>query len=335
MWRYRVAICQVLGQQRRVGAPFLGLSVFPGHPSKNCQMKNKVVLCCLLLCVVVVVVLVRLMPPRVRASPATGFRNWHLGVVPGVSFDWESDYLELLLEETSGKTIYIFSSNMTSFEEARRVVLYGRPDIVIHLSDEFGDIPEFTALAELCPLMLRQHDHPGYPHYPNLHYMPLGFMKGMFPSGISLAGVGHGPRRLVWSFVGVWKKNRERREMVATLSELEPNFLDSASPAEMADIYTNSEFVPNTRGDFVMDCFRLYECSICGAVPVLVGPAEECALLVSRMRNPPWMVHESWGEALKAMRQLRKDPAALKARGDAVRGWWWREVKRFQALLAQ
>lgn len=267
-------------------------------------------------------------PPRIGRAP-----NTYLGVVPRVAAEWESDYLELLLEKTSGKTVYTFNSNVTSFDEAESVVRSARPDVVIHLADEGGLKPEFNRLAELCPLLLRQHDHPGYPAYANLYHIPLGFMKGMFPSGSPPPT--RGPRSRVWSFVGDSTKNAERHEMVAALRTLRPYFLGNASAEEMAEIYTDSEFVPSVRGNVVMDCFRLYEASACGAVPVMVGPAQECAPLLARMRDPPWMVFESWDEAVPAMRALRAQPAALRERGDTVREWWWREVRRFQKLLAR
>ena len=289
-------------------------------------MSFRALFLCLLLALVLCSAVLAFPRPRSR-----GDTNTYLGIVPGATEAWESDYLSLLLEQTRGKTIYTFSSNLTSYEEALRVVRTRRPDLVFHLSDEWGGKPEYNRLAEHCPLLLRQHDHRDYPRYHNLHHIPLGFMKGMFSrsSPVSLA-----PRGRIWSFVGEHGKNLDRRAMVAALGDVRPHFLGSASPADMAAIYSDSEFVPSARGNVVLDCFRLYEASACGAVPVMVGPSEECAPILERMRQPPWLVYTSWEDAKRAMLALRADAHALRARGEAVRAWWLREVKRLQALLA-
>ena len=257
--------------------------------------------------------------------------NTYLGIVPGDARAWESDYLSLLLERTRGKTVYTFSSNDTSYQEALRVVLARRPDVVFHLSDEWGGKPEFNGLAQHCALLLRQYDHPSYPRFANLHHIPLGFMKGMFPRGLPAS---QKTRGRIWSFVGDHEKNPERRDMVAALGDMRPHFLGGASAADMAAIYADSEFVPSARGNVVLDCFRLYEASACGAVPVMVGPPEECAPILERMRQPPWLVHPTWEDAKRAMLALRADAQALRAKGEAVRAWWLGEVQRLQALLA-
>ena len=46
-------------------------------------------------------------------------------------------------------------------------------------------------------------------------------------------------------------------------------------PADIWDVYRNAKFVPNGRGNAVLDCFRLYEASMAGAIPVVVGSWSE------------------------------------------------------------
>lgn len=270
-------------------------------------------------------------PPIVLFPAQVCATNRYLGLRPQDA-DWEADYLRLLLQKTRGKLVYIFSSNQTPFEEARRIVFEKRPDVAIHLSDEWGKAPEFTALAGLCPLMLRQHDHPGYPRYANLHFMPLGFQRGMFPKGYPSSR--SSKRSMIWAFVGDSAKNVERREMAATLQHLEPHYLGRADAVEMARLYRDCWFVPNARGNVVLDCFRLYEASACGAIPVLVGPKWECDSLLKRMGFPPWLVHENWQAAEAEMREIHADVISRRARSDAVLAWWWLRVQGLQKLLA-
>ena len=78
-------------------------------------------------------------------------------------------------------------------------------------------------------------------------------------------------RSLQWAFVGRLKQ--DRRTMVDAFSfALNESYHISydSPPAEIWDVYRNAKFVPNGRGNVILDCFRLYEASLAGAVPVVV-----------------------------------------------------------------
>ena len=211
---------------------------------------------------------------------------------------WEKDYFYHLLSFFSNKKIYVFSSNDKKFIQAKIEIILFKPDIIFHFSDEIGDIPLFNELSKLTKLYLRQYSFKHYPLYDNIHIIPLGYQTGMFdklPINLNIPNITD--RKYKWAFIGDFSKNNERRTMVKTISSIKPFKLGKANPSEMKDIYMNSIFIPNTRGNCVLDCFRLYEATACGAIPILVGPKNECDYLIKSQKNPPWLSFNNWNDA--------------------------------------
>lgn len=216
----------------------------------------------------------------------------------GTILEWEKDFFFHLLSNFSNKKIYVFSSNRKKFINAKIEIIFFKPDIVFHFSDEVGDIPQFNELSKLTKLYFRQHSFTHYPLYDNIHILPLGYQTGMFdklPININIPNIND--RIYKWAFIGDYSKNDERRKMVETISLIEPFKLGKASPSDMKNIYMNSIFVPNARGNNVLDCFRLYEATVCGAIPILVGPKNECVHLIKYQNFPPWPTFNNWKDA--------------------------------------
>jgi hypothetical protein len=76
---------------------------------------------------------------------------------------------------------------------------------------------------------------------------------------------------------------------------------------EVFDLYYESIFVPCGRGNFSLDCFRNYEATIAGAIPVIVGPMNEIEWTYKFEETPPWIYAESWSEALKKCQEIQFD----------------------------
>ena len=87
------------------------------------------------------------------------------------------------------------------------------------------------------------------------------------------------------SFIGANKSDRGQMKDVLNKHMLRTNikFVGnnwnindlSYSPRDMFDIYNNSIFVVNGRGNSNLDCYRIYEAIVAGAIPVIVGKQEE------------------------------------------------------------
>lgn len=227
-----------------------------------------------------------------------------------------------------GNNIFVFSSNEKVFKDIYNIVLFLKPVIIIHLSDEWHNKPEYNELAKHTKLLLRQHFHENYPIYPNIVHIPLGYMKDMLShnksTGLQLIKSGH--RKYNWSFIGVIKK--DRKTMIEKFKKIPQHYVSDKfiEPSNMAQIYMNSIFVPNGRGNVRLDCFRLYEASLCGAIPVVVGDNKEFENTF-KYENAPWIFANNWDQAYQKCQQLLKNMGEVEAIQKNIIEWWRGRVK--------
>lgn len=243
------------------------------------------------------------------------------------SWSWEKDYFFHLITHISSKRIYVFSSNYVDYKSAREHTIKFKPDIIVHLSDEWGGKKEYDELSKITKLYLRQYFHQEYPKHNNKYVIPLGYQTGMFdrlPTNIN-----HKPiieRKYKWSFIGDYTKNQERYDMVNYMKSIKPHKLGKAEPLEMKDIYCDSIFVPNVRGNVKLDCFRLYEATACGAIPVLVGPMHECRELIQSQQMPPWPYYDNWCDVKTMIENYDEDKIQILQEKNII---WWNSRLQF------
>ena len=235
---------------------------------------------------------------------------------------WERDYLKHLTSKAKNKKIYVFNSRDTSYKKLKKIVKKDKPDVIIHLSDEFGRKPQYDNISKFTKLYLRQHYHSNYPKLKNINIIPLGYQKDMFdtiPLDLSLKKIKD--RKYKWSFIGDFSKNEDRKYMIKTLNSIPNNLIkNKIKPKEMKEIYLDSVFVPNSKGNFKLDCFRLYEASACGAIPIVVGNSEERKELITNQGNPPWLECDTWEDAKQMILTLEEDE--LQNKQDEIVKWW-------------
>ena len=169
-----------------------------------------------------------------------------------------------------------------------------KPPALIHLSDEFmGDTGRKwrfrlgSLFYKLVPLVLRSYGIFPYRSYAepnaNVIQLPLGYIAGMLNVNesdptVKLTSVdaarfslsrNSDMRNYSWSFVGGLKGHKERNHAIEVFSKWEPHFISHAlASTEMRKVYNDSRFVLIGRGQVNLDCFRIYESLICGALPV-------------------------------------------------------------------
>jgi hypothetical protein len=224
-----------------------------------------------------------------------------------------------------------------------------RPSIIVHLSDEHGNRPEWLGLAKWTPLLLRQHHFPHYPNdqFTNVYQIPLGYIRGMLSgrSSLEMAIKPLETRSYTWSFVGAEKSDRTcmlqlfrqyfpKHYCVASPKNEPVKFL-AVDPSCMCEVYQNSIFVPNGRGWVSLDCFRLYEAAICGAIPVVVGSEQEIAGAFHYAGNmPPFIYARTWEDAVRACNDLLLNPPALYAKQAAILSWWREMMQSLRGKIA-
>jgi hypothetical protein len=82
-------------------------------------------------------------------------------------------------------------------------------------------------------------------------------------------------REYNWSFIGNPFKS-DRQQMLSIFSTWEPYLSsNSLTATETAAVYKKSKFVIVGRGQFSIECFRIYEALINGAVPVIVADEKD------------------------------------------------------------
>jgi len=210
---------------------------------------------------------------------------------------------------------------MPTYEETLECVVKSKPKIIIQLSDEFyyEDLQKHNSLANYCELFLRQYHHPNYQYTENTIQLPLAYCNDTPIKDKSILKIND--RDLFWSFIGNVKS--DRLEMIDKFKSIENHFISSSSSKEeLIDVYTRSIFVPSGRGNSSLDCFRLYEASMCGAIPVVVGSSEEIQNTFAYKENPPWVFVESWDEAVEKCKDLLNDKNSLQKIQDDLLEWW-------------
>jgi hypothetical protein len=232
--------------------------------------------------------------------------------------------------------ILVFTSNLVSFQDLRPLLIGFKPHAILHFSDEWGTKPEFDELTNYTNLVLRQHWFPKvYKPNTRIFPVPLGFMTG-FPFK-SLDVTPMSKRKLSWSFIGAI--NTPRRNMITTLQTTLPSSCSHFVAGggipimKLADYYNDAMFVPSERGCVRLDCFRLYEATLCGAIPVVVGSRDEIEETFvhdyeeekEHPRLPPWLFAQTWEEAAQAMQILieQEDKAELQNMQTANLKWFF------------
>lgn len=220
--------------------------------------------------------------------------------------------------------VLVFQSRKNSYLKILNLVEKTKPKIIVCMSDEcpWENLGHFNQLGNYCDLFLRQYHHPNYVYTPNTLHIPLGYTNG--------CKVFSGDKKLKWSFFGQIKT--DRLEMINQFKQLSPHFIGNSSSKElMCKIYSQSIFVPCGRGNSSLNCFRLYEASMNGSIPVVVGKKEEIELTFKYEENPPWIFAETWEQAFDSCINLLRSGLEF----EPVVEWWNRRIFNLNKKISQ
>lgn len=214
---------------------------------------------------------------------------------------------------------------MPTYEEVLECVLKIKPKIIIQLSDEFyfENLQDHNNLAHHCELFLRQYHHENYSYSLNTIHIPLGYCNDIEVWEEDILNIAQ--RKNAWSFIGEMKS--DRWDLVNAFNQIENGFNGSGfSKTEMIEIYLNTIFAPSGRGNSTLDCFRLYETSMMGCIPVVVGNQHELDITFMYEENPPWIFSDTWENAAITCKKLLENKEELQEIQNKNLAWWKRRV---------
>ena len=221
---------------------------------------------------------------------------------------------------------------MPTYDEVFECVLKTQPKIIIQLSDEFyfEDLQIHNHLGNYCELFLRQYHHESYSYTMNTIHMPLGYCNDIEVCDENIVNVSQ--RNYTWSFIGEMKS--DRWDLINSFNQIENGFNGSGfSKDEMTEIYLNSIFAPSGRGNSTLDCFRLYETSMMGCIPVVVGDQHELDITFMFEENPPWIFSDTWENAVLTCKKLLHNKEELQGIQNKNLRWWKTRVNNISKKI--
>lgn len=247
---------------------------------------------------------------------------------------WETDFFlnELLpngevkfirmehLEETQESCdVFAFACRNHQFSNILSTIRRIKPKVIIMTSDEFHqeNLSIYNQLGNECELFLRQYHHERNIYTSNTIHIPLGYTNE--------CKVFNESKRLQWSWFGQIKTDRE--EMLNQFRRMSPYLIGTSLSKElMCKAYSQSIFVPCGRGNSSLDCYRLYEASMNGAIPVIVGSEEEIHSTFKYEENPPWIYASNWKEAVDICMNVQVN-------SEDVISWWKGRIENIKNKL--
>jgi hypothetical protein len=274
---------------------------------------------------------------------------------------WEKDYIRELFSNVKYDIIYIdskilknklenedkiinnnilvFSSNEYKYNEILNIVLRIKPIIIVHLSDEWGNKPEYTHLAAYTKILLHQHHHINYPYnnYNNIIQIPLGYMTGMFDkkNALNFTIKSLADRKYKWAFIGNIKK-KDRQELISKFTKkINKKFVgNNMTPSDMLNIYNDSIFIPNGRGNISVDCFRIYEAILSGSIPIIVcSEIEFNTVFYYNNDIPPFILEKTWDGAVNKCKYLLNNFDELENIQKKNYEWLQNKIRSIQNII--
>lgn len=226
--------------------------------------------------------------------------------------------------------------------EFKKILEYLKPIVTFVLSDEYGQISYLDNLGYKTKLLVRNYYHHNYYDLKyfskptNIIWHPLGYNSNFLKHNSwiknSIDSRNQGiydisKKKYIWSFIGNIDKNESRINMINSLKNITPNFYNNnISKEEMFNIYSQSLIVLNTRGWESLDCFRLYETVVAGAIPLLIVNKNEAHRTFLKEENPPWIFCESLAEAHSICLYLCNNLHIAQHKINQNRKWWIKRI---------
>lgn len=230
-----------------------------------------------------------------------------------------------------------------SFTEVKDAVIKYKPKIIIQLGDEWVEEnnDEHNLLGNYCKLFLRQHRHQKQAknYTKNTIQIPVGYANEYLSGSTDIKKIKD--RELSWSWVGQMTTNAtlykvDRDHMIREFWRIWNNTticdsFDKFYGSKLYKLYSNSIFVPCGRGNWSLECFRNFEATVAGAIPVVAGSEEEIRETFTFQELPPWIYANTWDEAVQKCMSLNKEE--LQIMQDNNLAWYDRTMNYIRTSL--
>lgn len=212
-----------------------------------------------------------------------------------------------------------------------------KPKIIIQLYDESAEeyMHNHLILSKYCKLFLKQYKHPYHIFPENVIHLPLGYLNKFSVDLNNIKLIKE--RKYFWGWSGHIKNDR---------SDMLNSFLNhvwkgvihtntASDVIETSKLYKECIFVPCGRGNYTLDCWRIYEAIVSGAIPVVVGSLNEIKKTFEYKKFPPFIYDESWYNASqKCVKLIEKfisgDDSELQNIQNNLIEWWNYEMNYVQ-----
>jgi hypothetical protein len=228
------------------------------------------------------------------------------------------------------------------------VISFIKPVIIFYPSDEEGKNPNMSQFEKYTKLLFRQYNFKNFNYSSNNYHIPLGYFTS-YLSGKNSLSIKQKPikeRKINCSFIGeiksdriimihTFKSNMENTNFVCVKNTWDINNLPF--PCEKCfDLYSNSIFVVCGRGNSNLNCYRIYEAIIAGAIPVVVGSIDEITTSFNFNGTiPPFIFEFTWENAVNKCNQLLNDYEKLQKIQNALLFWWKERLLFINQLIVK
>ena len=176
-------------------------------------------------------------------------------------------------------------------------------------------------LGNYCDLFLKQHYHWNHTYTKNTFLIPLGYLNGSPVDIDNIKPIKE--RKYSWSWSGHLKSDRP--EMIQNFWNIWNHVIScngGLTYFEVYQWYKDSIFVPIGRGNSSIDCYRIYEAIICGAIPVMVCDEKEFDTVFQYNHFLPVIRTSSWNEAFNLCSSLLNNKDDLQTKQIELINWW-------------
>lgn len=267
---------------------------------------------------------------------------------------WEKDYLKEIFPppyfshvSKSDRPGVVVCSSAHDVDIIERLTKNYQLGVLVHISDEFmgenGDRASCSRVYNKALVVLRQYGFYKKVDHHRAFQIPLGYMKGLL-SGLNRSSVEEAlhslsiptaQRTYNWTFIGGkhGRGKKDRDEAIRAFSSWDRHLINESLPLlTVKGIYEKSKFVLAGRGWITLDCFRIYEALISGAIPIVASHASEISTTFNYNGHKPNLLFaNSWNDALVIARNM--SDADVDNKRNQLVNWYVDRMDEIHALV--